>query len=62
VPGQKPIPVQVVAKPTYWQPFLLVAGLAVALLLCVEFTWLRPLVGLVALALAVLSAESPNRL
>jgi hypothetical protein len=39
-----PMPVVIVGRKHFWQPFLVLFGFAVALLACVWLSWLRPFI------------------
>ena len=48
-----PMPVVIVGRKHYWQPFLVLVGFGVALLACTVLSWLRPFVALAAIVLLI---------
>ena len=53
-----PMPVRIVSRKTYWQPFLLLVGFGVAVLACVVLPWLRPFIALGAVGLLLAAGSS----
>jgi len=51
-----PMPVIVVGRKGFWQPFLMLVGFGVALLACVWLSWLRPFIALATILLLCMSA------
>jgi hypothetical protein len=52
-----PMPVVIVGRKNFWQPFLVLVGFTVALLACVEISWLRPIVAVAAILLLMLNTS-----